>query len=333
MRCKFRTIFPLINTQKTTIISLIRNKSIILGKLQTNRPMNHNLYQWIKEQKNSNLYQDNIFATILNGSEDQTNNEWSAKDIFLFALVTDGKCNVILNERNMPLQEGSIVIQTPSINATYSHTSNKFQMHCLCLKPYFFDSLPAGVQLYNQFTGFIQNHHQPVLHLGYEHYNFLRNTTTLFEKQLTNYHLHPEGLIRYLTNFYLMQIANILYENNIKASAPIKHSNEIYREFRKLLLDNYRQQHQLTFYSDKLSITPTYLSRIVKRITGQTVFQHLTELICADAREMLATTDTGIKEITDILGFNDQSSFGKFFKKHAGVSPTQFRMEQGKTKG
>ena len=74
MRGKFRTIFPLINTQKTTIISLIRNKSIILGKLQTNRPMNHNLYQWIKEQKNSNLYQDNIFATILNGSTKLTMN-------------------------------------------------------------------------------------------------------------------------------------------------------------------------------------------------------------------------------------------------------------------
>ena len=75
----------------------------------------------------------------------------------------------------------------------------------------------------------------------------------------------------------------------------------------------------------KLNISTTYLSRIVKRITGRTVYSHISELICVEAKRLLECSDKDVKEISDWLGFSDQSVFGKFFLKRTGLSPMKYR--------
>ena len=97
------------------------------------------------------------------------------------------------------------------------------------------------------------------------------------------------------------------------------------------LVENYKNHHDLQFYAARLHISTTYLSRIVKRLTGNTVRFHISELICAEARRQLECTDREIKEIAAELGFSDQSVFGKFFVAKTGLSPLRFRMS--KTRG
>ncbi|WP_258460362.1 helix-turn-helix domain-containing protein [Phocaeicola coprophilus] len=77
-----------------------------------------------------------------------------------------------------------------------------------------------------------------------------------------------------------------------------------------------------------MNISTTYLSRIVKNITGHTVRFHLSELLGADARRMLECTDLDVQEISNQLGFSDQSVFGKFFIRQTGLSPLKFRMRK-----
>ena len=88
---------------------------------------------------------------------------------------------------------------------------------------------------------------------------------------------------------------------------------------------NYKKHHDILFYANNLNISTTYLSRIVKNITGHTVHFHISELLCTEAKRLLDTTDMGIKEIADELDFSDQSVFGKFFVKATGVSPLKYR--------
>lgn len=86
-------------------------------------------------------------------------------------------------------------------------------------------------------------------------------------------------------------------------------------------MENYRQHHDIGFYAESLHISTTYLSRIVKHITGHTVRFHISELLCADARKLLECTDLDIKEIAEKLGFSEQSVFGKFFVKRQESLP------------
>ena len=109
------------------------------------------------------------------------------------------------------------------------------------------------------------------------------------------------------------------------ASTYVKRSNEIFLKFKRLLVSNYRKHHNIQFYADKLNISTTYLSRIVKRITGRTVYSHISELICVEAKRLLECSDKDVKEISDWLGFSDQSVFGKFFLKRTGLSPMKYR--------
>lgn len=73
-------------------------------------------------------------------------------------------------------------------------------------------------------------------------------------------------------------------------------------------------------------MSATYLSRTVKRTTGHTVRFHIAELLGADVRRLLESTDMEVKQIADTLGFSDQSVFGKFFTKMTGFSPVKYRM-------
>lgn len=149
------------------------------------------------------------------------------------------------------------------------------------------------------------------------------------EKNAANYY---DSILNHLCSFCLLQIADILTQTRHEVPDYARRSTDIFRLFKKTLMENYRQHHDIGFYAESLHISTTYLSRIVKHITGHTVRFHISELLCADARKLLECTDLDIKEIAEKLGFSDQSVFGKFFVKKTGVSPMKFRTQRERDK-
>lgn len=74
-------------------------------------------------------------------------------------------------------------------------------------------------------------------------------------------------------------------------------------------------------------MSPHYLTLIVKHVTGQSASDFIFEMLYSEARNLLTHSKLSIQEIASKLNFSDQSSFGKFFKRKAGVSPFDFRRE------
>jgi AraC-like DNA-binding protein len=93
-------------------------------------------------------------------------------------------------------------------------------------------------------------------------------------------------------------------------------------------VSHFREEHQIEFYASKLYITTTYLSRIVREISSNTVNGFLSELLYNECCHLLKTTDRPIAEIAESLNFATQSSLGKFFKKYSGMSPFAYRSAQ-----
>ena len=166
------------------------------------------------------------------------------------------------------------------------------------------------------------------LRLDGTQYGALRLTASLFPAHPAGSGLYDEAILRHLCSLFLLQTAGLLYRHRANAPAFVKRPNEIFRSFKRLAVKNYRTAHDIAFYAGRLHISPTYLSRIVKQVTGHTVKAHLAELLCADARRLLSCSDLDIKEIADTLGFSDQSAFGKFFARQTGCSPLRFRRER-----
>lgn len=109
-------------------------------------------------------------------------------------------------------------------------------------------------------------------------------------------------------------------------------NHEIANRLEEILKDYFRSDKLATngipsvqYVSEKLNISISYLSRLLKLLTGQSTQQHIQNYLMEVAKEKLSTTDLSVGEIAYQLGFEYSQSFSKFFKSKSGVSPLEFR--------
>lgn len=81
----------------------------------------------------------------------------------------------------------------------------------------------------------------------------------------------------------------------------------------------------VTFYADAQSLSPNYLSSVVRAKSGRTAIQWIEIITIIHAQHYLVSTKLSIKEVAEKLNFPDQSTFGRYFKKHAGMSPKEYK--------
>jgi AraC-like DNA-binding protein len=79
------------------------------------------------------------------------------------------------------------------------------------------------------------------------------------------------------------------------------------------------------YISEKLNVSPNYLSSLLKTLTGQSTQQHIHNKLIEKAKEKLSTTDLSVSEIAYELGFEHSQSFSKLFKAKTNSSPLEFR--------
>lgn len=102
--------------------------------------------------------------------------------------------------------------------------------------------------------------------------------------------------------------------------------DEIFEKFIFNLKRYCPAERKVRFYADKQCITPQYLSSVVKGISGQPACEWIDEFVLFEAKALLACSNLSVMEVSDKLGFCDQSSFGKFFRKKTGISPKNYAM-------
>jgi AraC-like DNA-binding protein len=81
----------------------------------------------------------------------------------------------------------------------------------------------------------------------------------------------------------------------------------------------------VTYIAEALNVSPSYLSGLLKTLTGQSTQQHIHEKLIEKAKERLSTTTLSVSEIAYTLGFEHSQSFSKLFKKKTNLSPLEFR--------
>lgn len=108
-----------------------------------------------------------------------------------------------------------------------------------------------------------------------------------------------------------------------------KQYNHLVSQF-QLLLENYYQNPEQQLLSvrtiaKKMNVSPNYLGDIIKLYTQKSASEHIQEKIIEKAKELLKETKLSVSEIAFFLGYEYPNYFAKFFKKHFGISPKEFR--------
>lgn len=101
--------------------------------------------------------------------------------------------------------------------------------------------------------------------------------------------------------------------------------NLVYEKFLKLLTEYHNSERNVSFYAEKLCLTPKYLSKLIKQASGRSAPEWIDSFVILEAKNMLKYTDCPIKEIVFKLNFPNQSVFYKFFKSHTGFTPNEYR--------
>ena len=102
-------------------------------------------------------------------------------------------------------------------------------------------------------------------------------------------------------------------------------AREVFEDFLRLAQNHHMTERSLGFYADKLYMTPKYLSKMVKNVSGRSAHDWIDTLVVREAQNMLKYTDLPVKEIVTRLNFPNQTTFYRFFKIQTGQTPTEYR--------
>jgi AraC family transcriptional activator of pobA len=130
-----------------------------------------------------------------------------------------------------------------------------------------------------------------------------------------------ELLLNYCNRFYKRQFITRKAANN-SLLQKLEEILDNHFNDEKLLVEGIPTVH---FLADKLNMSPSYLSDMLRSLTGQNTQQHIHNKLIEKAKEKLSTTSLTVGEIAHHLGFEHSQSFSKLFKAKTQLSPLEFR--------
>jgi AraC family transcriptional regulator, transcriptional activator of pobA len=112
-------------------------------------------------------------------------------------------------------------------------------------------------------------------------------------------------------------------------SVTLQPADATVARLRALVDEFFRKERQLGFYAEQLGMTIDRLNDHVKRATGVTAGHLVRQRVLSEAKRQLVFTAQPIQDIADELAFSDPSHFARFFRKHTGTTPHEFRDQGG----
>lgn len=138
---------------------------------------------------------------------------------------------------------------------------------------------------------------------------------------------HNEPMMREMVCALLVQLFITVGRStgSVAPGATRPPNQLVLHNFRKLVDKHYNQMRLPKEYAAQLYITPNHLNALCKDLLGKPAGEVIRERIMLEARRLLVNATLSISDISDRLSFTDNSHFTKFFKKHASVTPEEFR--------
>ena len=149
---------------------------------------------------------------------------------------------------------------------------------------------------------------------------------TLRQKIQLKTHLFQQEVVINSLKAFLLNMGNFFFGKKENVYTPtLTRKEELFGNFLTLLTKHCKEEHEVSFYAEKLCITPQYLSLTLKEQSGRSAGRWIQDALMVEAKSLLKIPRISVQEVAHRLNFPDQSTFGKFFKKYAGVSPVVFR--------
>ena len=241
---------------------------------------------------------------------------------YMFLLCFQGTCTITVHLTQYTMKKGTLLILLPDLYFQVLEQSDD----CKFIFAGFATELVRSSSLFSksiEYTPFIFE--KPVLQLekkGYElMYSYIR--IIIKAKYIYNNVITQEQAALTFTQL-ILGLGNLI-KNGKSVNQQYNRNQEIVKELVRTVVMNYQTERNVSFYAEKMHLSPQHLSTTIKKITGKTLTDIISSFIINDAKAKLKSTEMTIQEIAYSLNFPDISFFGKYFKRYTGMSPKQYR--------
>lgn len=277
-------------------------------------------------------YQDIFSIADLDGSLDLNDPEASEHtapmrlDALLMVLVLEGSSEICLDYVPYQMGVNCFITIMPTHTIQVNRISKDFKGKLLIVSKDFLEDC-APVNRTPSMVNYMEVKKNPCTWLEPEETLCLKNYLELLRQKIKlRTHLFHKEVIQNAFVGFLLEVANIFMCKKERLVKPtLSRKEELFEQFLQLLFEHCKEEHVVTFYAEKLFITPQYLSLILKELTGKSANKWIDDAIIVEAKILLKAPQATVQQVADVLHFSDQSTFGKFFKKHMGISPMEYR--------
>jgi len=226
--------------------------------------------------------------------------------------------------------EGGLLFAAPN-QVIGNHGSNDAEacsQYTLLIHPDFLLTYPLAKKI-RQY-GFFSYSANEALHLSEKEKTTIISIFKIIEDELNSriYDFSQDVIISQIE--LLLNYANRFYKRQFITRKAV--TNNLLQKLEEVLDAYFNNEKSLSqgiptvqYLSDKLNISPSYLSDMLRSLTGQNAQQHIHHKLIEKAKEKLSTTSLSVSEVAYNLGFEHPQSFSKLFKTKTNLSPLEFR--------
>ena len=238
-------------------------------------------------------------------------------------LCTEGEGSFVFNDRSYPIAANDLVVVPNPNRVKDITTSNRIRVEWFAADYKFLQSLLPS----NNYSigGSISLNQNPVIHLNDKQAarlldDFHRLRDRLADRQLRFYREMMGSLC--LTMMYDIFEAHASDDSN-------EHSDRvsiIVRQFMQLLSTGIsRTRRDVSYYAERLHVSPKYLSATVKRVTGHSVSHYIHRSTIPIIKRYLNDERLSLTQIAERMNFSSLPHFSRYCKKNLGQSPSDYR--------
>jgi len=242
---------------------------------------------------------------------------------FFIGMCSKGKTSGKYDYKDITFNAGDMCWILPDHILSHHYASEDYTVMSIFIKKsYFIELKKSGVLGKHIYIGNCVVHLTPELFtILYNSFKTIDRLTQIENPKLKEIISSTIRNISTITDYYIAKQIENLPEQNVEES-------KLFGKFYDAITEHFRESREVSFYAHLLCLTPKYFATIIKKNTGTAATEWINNYVIVEAKwQLMNEKHKSIQQVAYSLGFSEQSSFSRLFKKIVGMSPSEYRKQ------
>ena len=268
-------------------------------------------------------FSTNAILKIGNESLLSSYKESTQAALYTFIITQDTKAEIVVDSIPYTIEARSLLVLTPVQYIRFIKGENlvvyQFNQEFYCIKDHDQEVSCAGLL-------FFGNVHVPLIGLSEDEAHKFSILHEVFRDEFETKDSIQAEMLRMLMARFIIISTRLLKAKEGFVETTKNTKIELLREFNILVEAEFKKEHSVSYYADKLFKSPKTLSNTFSKLNTSPL-QIIHDRIILEAKRLLIYTDKTAKEIAYEVGFEDASHLSRLFKKNTSFSPSDFKKQ------